>query len=181
MKIHFVYAGIHYREHEEQLKLFILAGMNKYKLKKVMLTKIDIWREYLITKEKMENVCMGKECRKESVNDDLESLFEDIRLGKEPDTEALTYFLPKLTKEELELVDQTDNDFMNTFYEPLMADVEEDELKASESDSKYVHGWGWRKTFTIENSLPANGTEKTLPNQHTRSTKQKVFNHCSSQ
>ena len=33
----------------------------------------------------MESYCKGEEDEKDSVNDDLESLFENIRLGKEPD------------------------------------------------------------------------------------------------
>ena len=159
MKIHFVYAGIHYRDHEEQLKLFILAGMNKYKLKKVMLTKIDIWREYLITKEKMENVCMGKECRKESVNDDLESLLGDIRLGKHPAFHVRTYFLPKLTKNELLLVESKDYSFMDTFGYKMHADVNKAEMVASESDSKFVCGLGYRRTKELTMKLPETQTK----------------------
>ena len=72
-------------------------------------------RSKLITKERMENYCNGKEYAKESVNDDLEKLFEDLQLGKEPDDDVATYFLPKLTKEELDLVERKDEDFMHTF------------------------------------------------------------------
>ena len=66
----------------------------------------------LITKEDMESFCEGKKLRKESVNEDLESLFEKIRLGKQPEFEDVrTYFLPKLTEEELELVEQKDPNY----------------------------------------------------------------------
>ena len=47
------------------------------------MTEIRLWRYNLITKERMENYSKGKESEKLSVNDDLESFFEDIRLGKE--------------------------------------------------------------------------------------------------
>ena len=108
-------------------------------------------REHLITVEKMENYCNGKEHEKESVNDDLDSFFEDIRLGKQPKNWAGTYFLPKLTEEELKLAEWKDYDFMQTFYSKMDAGVTNAEMKLSESDSKFVHCYGWRETFTIEN------------------------------
>ena len=71
-----------------------------------MVTIIYMWRQNLITKEAMEKFTKGEKSYgrhyKDSVNDDLESLFEDLRLGKEPDEFVKTYFLPKLTEEEME-------------------------------------------------------------------------------
>ena len=59
--------------------------MKEHKIK--ILTKIRMRRLCLITKEKMESIageyCRGEKGLKDSVNDDLESLFENIRLGKE--------------------------------------------------------------------------------------------------
>ena len=52
----------------------------------------------LITKEQMENYCIGKEAEKESVNDDLEKFFEEIRLGKDHDEFVETYFLVFFTQ-----------------------------------------------------------------------------------
>ena len=60
----------------------------------------------------MESYCKGEEDEKDSVNDDLESLFENIRLGKEPDEFVVSYFLPKLTEEELELVERRDGELL---------------------------------------------------------------------
>ena len=116
-----------------------------------MVTIIWMRRWKLITKEAMEKYCKGEKNEKDSVNDDLESLFEDLRLGKEPDEFANTYFLPKLTEEEMELVEKKDTTYLETFYwdDP---DVSEAEMLLSESDSKFVEGWGRRKTFTIEHS-----------------------------
>ena len=117
-----------------------------------MVTSILLLRRYLITKEKMELYCKGEEDEKDSVNDDLESLFENIRLGKEPDEYVWTYFLPKLTEEELKLVERRDTSYLQTFLHSLNADVNETEMMLSESDSKYVYEFSYRRTFIIENS-----------------------------
>ena len=94
--------------------------------------------------------CKGEEEEKDSVNDDLESLFEDLRLGKEPKKRVNTYFLPKLTEEEMELVERKDRNYFHTL-QFLSPDVEKAEMILSESDSKFVQGLGWRRTFTIRN------------------------------
>jgi len=114
-----------------------------------MVTIIYMERLGLITKEAMEKYCKGEKYQKDSVNDDLESLFEDLRLGKEPDEWVETYFLPKLTTEEMELVETKDTNYFENFLvdDP---DVPEAEMLLSESDSKFVEGFGWRTTFTIE-------------------------------
>ena len=120
-----------------------------------MVTKIYLYRQNLITKEKMESYCKGEKKAKDSVNDDLESFFENIRLGKEPDERVDTYFLPKLTGKELKLVEKRDTSYLQTFYDGLYTinpDVDETEMMLSESDSKYVRGWFLRRTFVIENS-----------------------------
>ena len=99
-----------------------------------------------------ESYSKGEKYRKDSVNDDLESLFENIRLGKEPDEDVDTYFLPKLTEEELELVESRDTSYFHTFFKWSNPDVDETEMMLSESDSKYVEGISGRSTFVIENS-----------------------------
>ena len=58
--------------------------MEKYGIKKVMVTITFMSRLKLITKEKMEKYCMGEMGTKESVNDNLELFFEDIRLSNRP-------------------------------------------------------------------------------------------------
>ena len=55
-----------------------------------MVTKIDIQRHHVITKESIENYCKGIELRKDSVNDDLESFFQDLQLGSEWENSVLT-------------------------------------------------------------------------------------------
>lgn len=102
LKLQFVYAGDSFWGDNEKLLSFMFTGMKKHNLKEVMMTILRMERKNLITKEKMESFCEGKKLRKESVNEDLESLFERIRLGKQPEVEEVrTYFVPKLTEKEL--------------------------------------------------------------------------------
>ena len=147
LETHFVYAGFHYTD--SKLKSLILKVMKKYNFKMVMVTVLFIERNRLITKERMENYFEEKD--RHSINDDLESLFQDLQLGSKPDYFVSTDFLPKLTEEELKLAEWKDYDFMQTFYSKMDADVTKAEMMLSESDSKFVHCYGWRETFTIEN------------------------------
>ena len=98
----------------------------------------------------MDKYCKGEKIRKDSVNDDLESFFQDLRLGQETDEFVQNYYFPKLTKEEMELVERKDISYLETF-DSLNPDVAKAEMKLSESDSKFVYGWCRRRTFTIEN------------------------------
>ena len=158
LKTHFVYVGRYYWIYENRLRSFMLEGMKKLKMNSVMVTSIYIRKWKIITKEKMEKYCKGEDReREDSVNDDLESFFEDLRLGKEPPHQSVvTYFLPKLTEEEMELVERKDRNYFETFLHVKHADVKEAEMKLSESDSKYVYGMGYRQTFTIENKFSQN-------------------------
>ena len=162
-----------------------------------MVTKMVRWRRYLITQENMVRYCEGEEYQKESVNDDLDLLFEAIRLGKEPDDYVETYFLPMLTENELNLVERKDIHYLQTFAS-INPDVNEAEMKLSKSNLKFVYSRGGRKTFTIEleersqNSLllpvsppelppVQNHTDKSSKNQHHRLSKLKTPNCCSLQ
>ena len=163
LKIHFIYAGDYYKSNDSYYgaRSFILNEMKKYKIQSVMMTMLHMHRKCLITKEKMEKY-YNEEFEwdgKYSVNDDLESLFEDLRFGKQPDEKSVAaYFLPKLTKEELELVERRDTSYFETFNNGLIfnPDVNEAEMKLSESNSKFVNGICYRKTFTIKNSFLQN-------------------------
>ena len=143
---------MYYWKCEEKLSSFILEGMKKYEINSVMVTMIDIWRFKLITKEAMEKFCKGEKHEKKSVNDDLESLVDDLRLGNEPNEKVHSYFLPKLAEEERKLVQSKDSSYFETlswsrFGDP---DVPEAEMQLSESKSKFVEGHGLRSTFTIK-------------------------------
>ena len=117
------------------------------RIKSVMVTYLNMGRWNLITKEKMENYCKGKDDEQVSVNDNLESLFQDLRLGKEPDEHTVqSYFLPKLTKEEFKMVQSKDPIYLETF-SSSNPDVKEIEMMLSESDSKFVDGYCLRRTY----------------------------------
>ena len=156
LALHFVYAGDSFWGDNDKLLSFMFTGMKKHNLKEVMMTILKMERINLITKETMEGFCefLRKKLRNESVNEDLESLFERIRLGTQPESEQVrTYFLPKLTEEELELVEQKDPNYLGTFawtIQNFNPDVDRTEMKLSESDSKFVQGFCWRTTFRFE-------------------------------
>ena len=166
MKTHFVFARHFYLIGDEKLKSLILRGMEKYNIKKVMVTIMSRWREKLITKEDMVCYCKGGE-EQRSVNDDLDLLFEAIRLDKKSDDHVVTYFLPMLTENELELVERKDSNYLKTFL-VKNPDVKEAEMKRSESDSKFVCELGLRRTFTIE-----------CQHQQLFSSKLKILSNCS--
>ena len=140
LKIHIIYAGSYYFSLEDILRSLIRKEMKKYKIKFLMVTIIAMERWKLITKEAMEKYCNGVVVVKDSVNDDLESFFEDLRLGTKPNEIVPTYYFPKLTTKEMELVDRQDQSYLKTF-DSANPDVPEAEMKLSESDSKFVHGW----------------------------------------
>ena len=96
----------------------------------------------------MENYYKGKEDETESINDDLESLFEELRAGKTPSSAKQSYFLPKLTREELKLTEREDPIYPKTFFSNYW-DVDKTEMLISESKSKFVYGNCFRETFKI--------------------------------
>ena len=112
LQTHIIYAGASYDT--DKLKSLVQREMKKNRIKSAMVTSYDLWRMNLITKGAMEGYCMEEES--DSVNDDLESLFEDLRLGKERrEIDVCTYFLPQLTEEELQLVEQKDKSYFESF------------------------------------------------------------------
>ena len=141
--------------------------LQKYKLESVLVTTLYMYKDLLISKETMEHICTGKAYRQiqhrdedgvqfgytnryeDSVNDDLESFFEDLRLGRQPTNWNWTYFLPELTQDELKLVEEKNKNYFETFVWSTNPDVDEDEMKLSTSSSKYVSGYCRRKTFKI--------------------------------
>ena len=115
-----------------KLRSLILQGIKQHKLKSAMVTNIVMRRWRLITHEKMDSYYKGKQPETDSVDDDIESFFGDLRLGKEPNDRAVTYFLPKLTENELELVERNDPCYLRTFMvSGRTVGVEKAEMKLS--------------------------------------------------
>ena len=148
----------------------INRSMKKYNMKKILVTMLKLYRENLITKEKVERYCTeeffsrvpfiatekdlieSKQHLNESVFDDLESTFQHLKSGNEKEAcsknllPVTSYFIPKLTQKELNLVDMKDELYLKTFWNfrrrlnSLSVDVDEAEMKRSESKSKFVNG-----------------------------------------
>ena len=153
---HFIYCGIHYavRDRREQLQEIILKNMKKYGIQSSVLTLMVTWRNCLMTKEKVQKAYEGKlkndknwNFYEGSINDDLERFWINLQNETEVKNEDVTSFLtPKLTDEELKLVREE-----NVEKKVPMIDVDAEEMKKSNSKSKYVHGSCSRYTFVLKN------------------------------
>ena len=161
---HFIYAGRCnlYSDLDEyaerQLRSSLLKLMRKYQIKTVMLTIIYMEKEKLITQEQMTSYCRGEQSsRKISVNEDLEAFFEDLQLGKDTSNDDVkAYYLPRLTEDEMALVEAKDQNYFQKFSTSVLGDsknpdVAEHVMKMSESESKFALGKCNRKTIKITN------------------------------
>ena len=91
----------------------------------------------------------------ESIQNDLESFFEKLKIGKENREDVATYFLPKLTNEELKLVEVKDENHLQEYVWQIIGrtvDVDPEQMKKSESDSKYVRSKCVRYTYLLKTS-----------------------------
>ena len=112
-------------------------------MKSVMMTLIYLEKSKIITKKALENYYKREyNQNKDSINDDLESLFTDLRLGKEPDEAVQTHFLPMLKEKEQEL------DHWNHCLKSLFGDLRIGQ--EPDSEPNFYQGKGRRKTFTIK-------------------------------
>ena len=128
---------------------------------------LGMLRQNLITKEKSKAAYLGKlknekawENEEISFNDDLELFLSNLKNSKEIEFEVVaSFFIPKLTNEELKLVESRDPEHLNTYLDHYIGenpDVEDEEMKKSDSKSKFVHGRCIRLTFplTLESNDP---------------------------
>ena len=175
MKLHVFYAGTYYNEfvRSGKLKSFLLQKLRPSLCKSVLLTMLRMSRDHLITQEKVKNFTSGLHLQeKQGVCDDLEHIYEEIKTGKcdfndefpvsiypSKFEETQSYFLPKLTEKEMQLVDMKDENHLATYswyYAGHLngrqnPDVDEKEMKLSNSESKYVKFSCQRKTFLLSN------------------------------
>ena len=84
--------------------------------------------------------------QKESIDDDLEDFYRDLKDGKISESSSNTYFLPLFTEEEQKLVD--DNG-LNYFKEKKIR-------KPKKTESMFVRAQAWRKTSIIDLSFAQN-------------------------
>ena len=163
---HFIYCIGNYFDGEEfkKLKEIILKKMQKYGMQASILTMLTMQRRNLITKEKSKLAAEGKlknepgwKYYEGSINDDLDLFIENLQNSNEAEEEEVySFFLPKLTKEELKLVEEKNEEHMMSYWSEFDADVDVEEMKQSDSKDKYVHSWCKRKTGHL--SLESNQT-----------------------
>ena len=92
-----------------------------------------------------------------SINDDLESFFLNLQTREVFEDEFVTsFFTPKLTEDEMKLVQVRNEDHLNTYMDYLgpykstsYPDVDAEEMKKSNSKSKYVHARCARLTIAL--------------------------------
>ena len=164
---HFIYCygyyNFSYSEGEfEKLKEKILKKMRKYGIQSSILTMLDMERQNLITKEKSKLAAEGKlkndplwNVYEGSINDDLDSFINNLQNSNEVENEYVwSFFLPKLTKEELKLVEEKNREHMMSYSWRFDADVDVEEMKQSDSKDKYVYSWCRRRTahLTLESN-----------------------------
>ena len=174
LNTHIIYAGPSYLDwigwEPDILQRIVEVG-----LESSTMTFLYMYRDLLITKEKMKQICTSKGYRqkdhetptggdtyKDSVADDLEAFVEEIRLGRTPSPMAWTYFVPELTLHEMELVENKDQVYFRTFKWLYNADVNETEMSLSSSTSKYVSAYCRRKTIAIERQTSPDTNENSV-------------------
>ena len=126
-QIHIIYDGSYYvvRKNATKMVPLLLNGIKKYKIK--LVTTIIQARDKLVTKERMEAYCSGQiqdlkiddnltlHLVNNSVNDDLETFFEECQIGKYSVWPSWSYFMPKLTTKELKLIEMRDENHLKTY------------------------------------------------------------------
>ena len=146
-----------------------MTKLRKYGIQSSYLTVLNMHRMFLITKEKAKRIAEKKSKQGdhmlmwahtgESINDDLDSLFYRFQKQEEIENEIVTSFImPKLTTEELKLVEEYDPEHIKTFrWEELAYVVEAgpEAMKKSDSKDKYLQCLCKRRTMqlTLETNL----------------------------
>ena len=140
----------------------------------------------LVTKEKVKKAAEGKLTNDEdwwkyegSINDDLERFFINLKNQREVKEEDVwrpnwSFFTPKLTNEELKLVKEGNEEHLKTYLDYEIhgrnPDVDVDEMKKSDSKSKYVHGKCLRRTISL--TLDETDSETSFDSDETDAFKQ---------
>ena len=175
---HFIYCGAHYtwtRKAESRFEEIFLTKMKSKGIQYAALTILAMWRHKLVTKETVKKAYQGKlknaedwEIYQGSINNDLETFFTNLQNRQKIKNEKIaSFFTPKLTEEELTLVQKRNEQHLCTYgYHAYGGnpDVDPEEMKKSDSRSKYVHGICYRRTIplTLE-SNQKQATDKNIP------------------
>ena len=107
-----------------------------------------------------------------SVNDDLDNFFIKLENNELKEEWVNSFFTPKLTEEELKLVEERNEQHLSTYenhFHGINPDLTLEEMKKSDSASKYVHGCCIRKTvyLTLE-SIQKRPSNEKISNKETK-------------
>ena len=159
---HFIYCWNNFKTiYDRTMEVIILSRIKLYGIQTSIFTGLRMKREFLITQEKSTEAYEGKLTReyhwrayKASINEDLESYINHLQeissLEEVKQHDVWSFFLPKLTEEELKLVEEKDRKQMMTYSWELNADVDKVEMKESDSNDKYLHGRCLRQTSILK-------------------------------
>ena len=151
LMLHIIYSGWYYSDDfygARRLKEMILIKMMKYGIQSLILTSLNMRRSNLVTNEKVKKAYKGElkdnfSWEKGSINDDLEEFIINLQSQKEVKEEFVSsFFTPKLNNKEMKLIQDRNQEHLKTYEfhdNGWNADVDEEEMKESDSKSKYVH------------------------------------------
>ena len=150
----------------------IKKALKKFGCTSAILSKLYMWKENCITKERYEQMYKTNEENDKrmdlSVGEELETFIDKIKDGKiNKDTipkdgdRIFAFLLCLLDEEERKKLEQKDEDFMKTFrFRGIgKADVPEAEWKASESNMKFSKSECWRRTYFIDASINSSDSD----------------------
>ena len=160
---HFIYCGDNeFTDRKDWHGVTMVSFLMKhYKISSLVFTILFMRRQNLITKEELEQAYSGKlrsteDWKREtlSVNEDLELFLMELvqNHGLTKSQVSNSFFTPKLSQEELDLVEQGNIDYLNSFYDfgnGFDPDVDPEEMLKSDSKNKYLHANCWRKTVRL--------------------------------
>ena len=119
----------------------------------------------IVTKEKVKLYYKGKEDRKTSIQDDLESYLSDVLAGSQPtglQSVIRSFLLEKLKESEMKLLHSNDAEFVWSFYNNSFGPILEPHpiMQPSESKSRYSLSFCNRITRIIK-TINSNIYEET--------------------
>ena len=150
--------------------------MKENQIEFAILTVLHNWREHIITKKEMKKyydgkitvdrgLRIGQNRYQESTLDDMESFIANNLIADVKEEDKYTFFLPKLSQEEMQLIENQDIEFLNSFacyYKHREnPDVKYDEslsleMLEKESKTKFLRGGSRRKTIFLKSPLHKN-------------------------
>ena len=147
---HVVFAGVGLRK---DLNAYFVERMPMYEITSMIMTTMVMSRLNFITKNQADYYYFD-----ESVNDDLESFYDKLRLGKKPNKSADTFFISKLTENEQELLEKKHLPYIKSCVEwenvLMRKELTDDGQSLFKPDPlEFVLVGCRRRTFKMKNSI----------------------------